>query len=88
MAAVGDRKTIILLPGRRFDARGTRHGQGGGWYDRILSSVPKEWTRIGFCFERQFSKDPLPREAWDQAMDLVVVVLPDGSLAEYANPRT
>ena len=73
IATVGDQQAVILIPGRRFDAAGTRHGQGGGWYDRFLSRVPREWSRIGFCFERQFSSDPLPRESWDQAMDFVFV---------------
>jgi 5-formyltetrahydrofolate cyclo-ligase len=72
--AVGSNRAALLIPGRRFDAFGTRHGQGGGWYDRFLAEVPREWLRIGFCFDDQFSKDPLPRESWDQAMDYVVVV--------------
>lgn len=88
MCAVGDRSTAILIPGRRFDAAGTRHGQGGGWYDRFLSKVPKEWTRIGVCYARQFSPEPLPRESWDQQMDLVVVLSPDGDVREYAARRS
>lgn len=71
---IGSTPTAILIPGRRFDASGTRHGQGGGWYDRFLSRVPREWLRIGFCFEDQLSPTPLKRERWDQAMDYVVVV--------------
>ncbi|MBU6323602.1 hypothetical protein KGQ55_02860 [Patescibacteria group bacterium] len=73
-AAAAGRPAAILIPGRRFDASGTRHGQGGGWYDRYLSQAPKSWLRIGFCFERQFSLEPLPREAWDQIMDYLLVV--------------
>lgn len=71
---IGTTPTVILIPGRRFDASGTRHGQGGGWYDRFLSMVPREWLRIGFCYEDQLSPAPLKRESWDQAMDYVVVV--------------
>lgn len=74
IAAAGNQSVVILIPGRRFDARGTRHGQGGGWYDRFLAEVPKEWLRVGFCFDHQFSETPLPRQTWDQAMDAVVVV--------------
>lgn len=73
-AFAGDRPTAILLPGREFDAAGTRHGQGGGWYDRFLKEVPREWLRVGFCFSDQFSKMPLPRQPWDEPVDYVVVV--------------
>jgi 5,10-methenyltetrahydrofolate synthetase len=72
--AAASRPTAILIPGRRFDALGTRHGQGGGWYDRFLAEVPPEWFRIGFCFDDQFSPAPLLRQPWDRSMDLVVLV--------------
>lgn len=71
---IGTTPTAILIPGRRFDMSGTRHGQGGGWYDRFLAEAPRKWLRIGFCFEEQVSPTPLKRESWDQAMDYVVVV--------------
>ena len=74
VAAAEGRETAVLIPGRAFDASGTRHGQGGGWYDRFLAAAPREWLRVGFCFERQFSTTPLRREAWDEEMDAVVVV--------------
>jgi hypothetical protein len=74
MAFAGTSETVLLIPGRRFDAMGTRHGQGGGWYDRFLALVPRTWLRIGFCFDDQLSPTPLARESWDQAMDYVAVV--------------
>lgn len=74
MEHIGEAPCAILIPGKRFDAHGTRHGQGGGWYDRFLSRVPKEWLRVGFCSEQQFSKDSLIRKSWDQPMDAVVVM--------------
>jgi 5,10-methenyltetrahydrofolate synthetase len=67
------RKTVVLLPGTRFDAAGTRHGRGSGWYDRFLSAVPAEWLRIGVCTEAQFSIEPLTRESWDEPVDYIVV---------------
>ncbi len=73
-SAIGAQAVVILIPGRRFDAAGTRHGQGGGWYDRFLALVPREWLRVGICYDDQFSGTPLVRESWDQAMDYVVVV--------------
>lgn len=71
-AASGD--TVIFIPGRKFDTLGTRHGQGGGWYDRFLAHAPREWLRIGFCYSDQLSPTPLTRESWDQAMDYVVAI--------------
>lgn len=79
--AMEGQKVAILIPGRAFDVTGTRHGQGGGWYDRFLSRVPDEWQRIGFCFRHQFSEEALPRQAWDQAMDAVVVAEKDARIA-------
>ncbi len=74
VALMGKLDTAIFIPGRRFDTMGTRHGQGGGWYDRFLANVPRQWLRIGFCFTDQISVVPLKRESWDQAMDYVVAV--------------
>lgn len=69
-----ERPTAILVPGRVFDATGTRHGKGAGWYDRFLSQAPSSWTRIGFCFNDQFASEPLIRESWDEPMDYIVVI--------------
>ena len=72
--AFQDQHVAVLIPGRKFDAKGTRHGQGGGWYDRFLANVPRQWLRIGFCYEDQISPILLKRENWDQAMDCVVAL--------------
>jgi 5-formyltetrahydrofolate cyclo-ligase len=82
-AACGGARTAVLMPGRLFDAAGTRFGQGGGWYDRFLSAAPPEWIRVGFCSRRQFSTEPLPRREWDQIMDYVCVVDDAGAVQVY-----
>ena len=64
----------ILLPGKEFDLSGTRRGQGGGWYDRFLSSVPRHWFRVGFCYQHQVSTEPLTRNEWDEPVDALCVV--------------
>ncbi|HYE22866.1 MAG TPA: 5-formyltetrahydrofolate cyclo-ligase [Candidatus Paceibacterota bacterium] len=88
MKTAGDLPTAILVPGRRFDASGTRHGQGGGWYDRFLARVPSEWLRVGFCFDDQFSLVPLVRNAWDQPVDYICVIdRKSGGMKIYASGR-
>jgi 5-formyltetrahydrofolate cyclo-ligase len=64
---------LIFVPGRKFDTFGTRHGRGGGWYDRFLSQVPREWLRVGVLNESQLSSEPLKRESWDEPMDMLLL---------------
>ena len=78
-----EKEVAILVPGRHFDATGTRHGKGAGWYDRFLAAVPPPWIRIGFCTDTQFSIEPLVRESWDEPMDYVVVVPEEGTHLFY-----
>jgi 5-formyltetrahydrofolate cyclo-ligase len=68
-----DTSPVIFIPGKKFDVSGTRHGRGGGWYDRFLSSMPNTWIRVGFCYEEQFSDIPLIRESWDVPVDFVYI---------------
>lgn len=77
MAKLKGKKVLVFLPGRRFDVRGTRKGQGGGWYDRFLAVVPPEWMRVGFCQAHALSDVFLTRNAWDQAVDYVCVQADD-----------
>ncbi len=60
----------ILLPGSVFDKRGGRFGYGGGYYDRLLASIPAA-TRIGLAFDLQII-DMAPLSDHDQILDLVV----------------
>lgn len=78
-----DLRVAILLPGKLFDEAGTRHGQGGGWYDRFLTYVPKNWLRVGLCYPNQFSNEPIVREPWDQPMDYVCIA--DGNKLEVVH---
>lgn len=66
-------KTYILIPGTAFDTQGTRHGKGGGWYDRFLSKLPPTWLKIGIAYDSQISHSPLKRESWDVPVDYVLV---------------
>jgi 5,10-methenyltetrahydrofolate synthetase len=68
-----NKKVCILIPGKRFDKYGTRHGRGKGWYDRFLSKVPNDWLRIGVANKNQMSETKLKKEKWDEVMDRLVV---------------
>jgi len=69
----GNKKICIFVPGVRFDARGTRKGRGGGWYDRFLSKIHPEWIRIGIIGAGGFSRTALARQEWDEPVDWVAV---------------
>jgi 5-formyltetrahydrofolate cyclo-ligase len=53
-----------------FDKSGRRLGNGKGFYDRFLDGFAG--LKIGVGFEWQYSVTPLPNEAHDQKLDLVV----------------
>ncbi|NNK57734.1 MAG: 5-formyltetrahydrofolate cyclo-ligase [Desulfofustis sp.] len=61
---------LILLPGSVFDERGGRFGYGGGYYDRLLASIPGA-TRYGLAYELQVVKQ-LDLQPHDQILDGIV----------------
>jgi 5,10-methenyltetrahydrofolate synthetase len=68
-----DKRVAILIPGTKFDARGTRHGRGNGWYDRFLSRVPQTWVRIGVAHQERVLSEPLVRAPWDEPVDWLLI---------------
>lgn len=66
-------QVFVLVPGRRFDIFGNRKGRGLGWYDRFLSKIPENWTKIGVLYEKDLSKENLKINSWDQKMDMLVI---------------
>ena len=59
----------IILPAIGFDRRGRRLGQGGGYYDRLLSKTACFTAAVGFDCQLVES---VPIEACDRPVDIVV----------------
>jgi 5-formyltetrahydrofolate cyclo-ligase len=63
---------VVLAPLVAFDGRGTRLGQGGGYYDRSLGACGEHRpVVIGVAHSFQ-QVDTIPVEPWDVAIDAVV----------------
>lgn len=67
---------LVLVPGVVFDRRGFRLGYGGGYYDRLLESLPRA-VRVGLGFSLQVV-DELPVLSHDLPVDILVTE--EGSL--------
>jgi 5-formyltetrahydrofolate cyclo-ligase len=65
-----DELDVILVPGLAFSRSGTRLGQGGGWYDRVLAMAPHAMP-VGICFDCQLVPH-IPSEPHDRRVALVV----------------
>ena len=62
-------KTLCILPGLSFDAKGNRLGYGKGYYDRFLENF--SGVTLGAVYEKLMT-DEIPTEAHDKRVDLVV----------------
>ncbi|MBR6733478.1 MAG: 5-formyltetrahydrofolate cyclo-ligase [Kiritimatiellae bacterium] len=60
-----------IIPGLAFTRGGKRLGYGGGWYDRLLASAPKDAVKIGVAYSFQIVDD-LPGEPHDVPLTDVV----------------
>ena len=64
-----DHIEVIIVPGVVFDENGHRIGQGGGYYDWLLSNTTA--LSIALAFEFQIKKT-IPTEPHDQIVDFIV----------------
>ncbi len=65
---------IFIVPLLAFDRRGTRLGQGGGYYDATLAHYrsKKDIIAVGMCYSKQAVLFKLPEEEHDQQLDWVI----------------
>jgi 5-formyltetrahydrofolate cyclo-ligase len=61
----------VMVPGVRFDRQGRRLGNGGGYYDRLLSRVRSDAVLTAVCYEAQLF-DQIVMETHDVPMDFVI----------------
>ncbi|NDU85188.1 MAG: 5-formyltetrahydrofolate cyclo-ligase [Ferrovum sp.] len=62
---------VILVPGVLFDDAGFRLGYGGGFYDRLLGSVPQPPFTLALAFREQCVAS-VPRDPHDRPVDQVM----------------
>lgn len=62
---------LVLVPGIAFDRQGGRLGFGAGYFDKLLSRMPRA-VRIGLAFSVQLLEESLPMEAHDIRMSFIV----------------
>jgi len=69
----------VIVPALAVDTAGNRLGQGGGWYDRVLTHAAPEACVIAMVYPDEVydaGSRPLPCEPHDRAVD--VVATPEG----------
>jgi 5-formyltetrahydrofolate cyclo-ligase len=62
---------LVLVPGVAFDAQCRRLGMGGGFYDRLLASLPPTALKVALAFDEQIVEE-VPCEDHDVLLDAVV----------------
>ncbi|GAA4397240.1 5-formyltetrahydrofolate cyclo-ligase [Fodinibacter luteus] len=83
---------LVLAPGLAVDRTGTRMGQGGGCYDRVLPRRRPGIPVVVVLHPGELvapDEPPLPREAHDEPVDAVVTAdgLVDLGLSPWRSPR-
>lgn len=64
---------VIITPGLAIDGLGTRLGQGGGWYDRMLALVDEDVPTFTCVFDEELIRgELLPRDEFDIPIKAVI----------------
>lgn len=66
---------LAVIPGLAVDTRGTRLGQGGGCYDRVLPSLPPDSPVLVLLHPGEHTEEVLPRDPHDVPVTTVVTAL-------------
>lgn len=69
---------VVVAPALAVDSRGVRLGQGGGWYDRVLTYVRPGARVVAVVFPDEVydaAERPLPAEQHDIRVDAVATPL-------------
>lgn len=74
---------LVVIPGAGFDAEGNRIGYGGGYYDRLLSSLTRDLPVVAPAYEEQIVGS-VPAEPHDIRVGLIVT---DRRLIRCTPPR-
>jgi len=61
----------VLVPGVAFNAEGRRLGYGGGYYDRLMSTLKPAASRIAGAFDAQIATH-IPAAAHDLCVEMIV----------------
>ena len=61
---------LLLTPGLAFDMRGGRLGNGGGFYDRILSAKRADAVAVAITVKRRIVES-VPMQAHDRRVDWI-----------------
>ena len=66
---------IVIMPGIAFDPEGNRLGQGRGYYDRWIASIPDDRRPllIGVCMEYQMMGQ-IPVNSSDIPSDMILCI--------------
>jgi len=77
---------LILTPALSVDHTGTRLGQGGGCYDRVLARRRPDAAVVAIVNDEEYAAGLLPIDAHDVRVHAVIT--PGGGFSRIATPRS
>jgi len=62
---------IAIIPGIAFDEKGSRLGNGEGYYDRLIPDLPVTTRKVALTLENQMAPQ-VPMESHDKHVDIII----------------